>query len=182
MYKLLLCWRYLLTRYLAFACIISVMLGVATLIVVNSVMSGFSTKLRDRLHALLSDVVIEANSMEGFGDPEGKMKRIREDSFLRDHIEAMTATLEVFAMIQFRLPNGEIMTRPVRLIGIDPRTRGLVGGFKEHLKDQKDQSRFAIKKKPNPMKRAWNVEPPTIQDPRTDKRHADHSTIRCCAL
>ena len=33
MYKLLLCWRYLKTRYLAMACIISVMLGVATLIV-----------------------------------------------------------------------------------------------------------------------------------------------------
>ena len=48
MYKLLLCWRYLKTRYLALACIISVMLGVATLIVVNSVMNGFSTKLRDR--------------------------------------------------------------------------------------------------------------------------------------
>ena len=46
MYKLLLCWRYLRTRYLALACIVSVMLGVATLIVVNSVMSGFSTKLQ----------------------------------------------------------------------------------------------------------------------------------------
>jgi len=49
-YKLVLCWRYLLTRYLALVCIVSVMLGVATLIVVNSVMSGFSTKLKDRLH------------------------------------------------------------------------------------------------------------------------------------
>ena len=49
MYKLLLCWRYLLTRYLALVCIISVMLGVCTLIVVNSVMNGFSTKLQERL-------------------------------------------------------------------------------------------------------------------------------------
>ena len=40
MYKLLLCWRYLRTRYLAFVCIVSVMLGVATLIVVNSVMAA----------------------------------------------------------------------------------------------------------------------------------------------
>ena len=77
MYKLLLCWRYLQTRYLALACIISVMLGVATLIVVNSVMSGFSTKLRDRLHGILSDVVIEAHGMEGFADPQGKMARIQ---------------------------------------------------------------------------------------------------------
>ena len=71
MYKTLLCWRYLRTRYLAFACIISVMLGVATLIVVNSVMAGFSSKLRDRLHKLISDVVLEAPGMEGFPDPYG---------------------------------------------------------------------------------------------------------------
>ena len=66
MYKLLLCWRYLKTRYLALACIIGVMLGVATLIVVNSVMGGFSTKLRERLHGLLADVVIEAYDFNGF--------------------------------------------------------------------------------------------------------------------
>src|SRR6516165_1551488 len=72
-YKLLLCWRYLLTRYLALACIVSVLLGVATLIVVNSVMGGFSKKLKDRLHGLLSDVIIESRSFEGFPDPEGKM-------------------------------------------------------------------------------------------------------------
>src|SRR5882757_2494219 len=102
MYKLLLCWRYLLTRYLALVCIISVMLGVATLIVVNSVMSGFSTKLRDRLHALLSDVVIEAPGFDGFGDPGGKMDLIRNDPILRDKIVAMTPTLEIFAMFQYR--------------------------------------------------------------------------------
>src|SRR5437764_14998259 len=77
-YKLLLCWRYLLTRYLALVCIVSVMLGVATLIVVNSVMGGFSTKLRERLHGLLSDVVVEAWDYDGFYDPDGKMARIRE--------------------------------------------------------------------------------------------------------
>src|SRR5271169_844333 len=102
MYKLLLCWRYLLTRYLALVCVVSVMLGVATLIVVNSVMSGFSTKLRDRLHGLLSDVVIEAHGMEGFADPHGKMASIRRDPFLGPRVEAMAATLEVFAMLQFK--------------------------------------------------------------------------------
>src|ERR1700693_2232763 len=101
MYKLLLCWRYLRTRYLALACVISVMLGVGTLIVVNSVMSGFSTKLRDRLHGLLSDVLIEAMSLDGFAGPGDKMDRIRKDPFLGPRIEAMTPTMEVFAMIQF---------------------------------------------------------------------------------
>src|SRR5437870_10564510 len=137
MYKLLLCWRYLLTRYLALACIISVMLGVATLIVVNSVMSGFSTRLRDRLHGLLSDVLIEANTFEGFSDPGGKMAKIRQDPYLADKIEAMTPTMEVFAMLQFKVGH-ETITRPVRLIGVDPAGRAAIGGFKEHLVYQKD--------------------------------------------
>src|SRR5438105_13949618 len=98
MYKTLLCWRYLRTRYLAFACIISVMLGVATLIVVNSVMSGFSTKLRERLHALLSDVVLESVGFEGFEDPDGKMAMIKADPFLGPRVEAMSGTLEFFAL------------------------------------------------------------------------------------
>lgn len=66
MYKLLLCVRYLQTRYLAFICIVSVMLGVATLIVVNAVMSGFSTKLKDRLHGVLSDVSVTSDRPDGF--------------------------------------------------------------------------------------------------------------------
>jgi lipoprotein-releasing system permease protein len=131
MYKLLLCWRYLLTRYLALVCIVSVMLGVATLIVVNSVMSGFSSKLRDRLHGLLSDVVIESD-FEGFPDPEGKMAAIRNDPFLNERIVAMAPTLEIFAMLQFEW-NGASIMRAVHLIGIDPEARARLGGFTEHL-------------------------------------------------
>jgi lipoprotein-releasing system permease protein len=137
MYKLLLCWRYLLTRYLALACIISVMLGVATLIVVNSVMAGFSAKLRDRLHGLISDVLVESPYYEGFNDPNGKMATIRNDSFLRDKIAAMTATMDIFAMLQFEY-NGETLTRVVHVIGIDPETRAEVGGFSEYLVNQRD--------------------------------------------
>jgi lipoprotein-releasing system permease protein len=153
MYKVLLCWRYLLTRYLALACIVSVMLGVATLIVVNSVMSGFSTKLRDRLHGLLSDVLIEYPSYEGFANPEAKIVRIREDPFLNDRIEAMTSTLEIFAMIQFRIPNGEIALRPVHLIGVDPEERKKIGGFAEFLQDEEDRLHPSFELRGEAMKR-----------------------------
>jgi lipoprotein-releasing system permease protein len=113
-------------------CIVSIMLGVATLIVVNSVMSGFSTKLRDRLHALLSDVVIESISFDGFNDPGGKMALIRSDPFLRDRVVAMTPTLEIFAMFQYRF-RGEPLARPVRLVGIDFESRCAMHGFREYL-------------------------------------------------
>jgi lipoprotein-releasing system permease protein len=131
-YKWVLCWRYLRTRYLALVCIVSVMLGVATLIVVNSVMGGFSTKLRDRLHGLLSDVVIEAWDYDGFANPEGKMALIRSDPWLNEHIEAMAPTLEIFAMLQFKYRGMPIM-RTVRLIGVEPESRARLGGFAEHM-------------------------------------------------
>src|SRR4051794_28656900 len=151
MYKLLLCWRYLKTRYLAFACIISVMLGVATLIVVNSVMNGFSTKLRTLLHNVLSDVSIESHSSEGFHDPVEKLARIRKDPYLNDRIESMAVTLEAFAMIQYRNPNGEIATRPVRVTGIELTARSAVGGFHENLASY----RKAVEKE-------WAVPPPSF--------------------
>jgi len=133
-YKVLLCWRYLLTRYLALACIVSVMLGVATLIVVNSVMSGFSTKLKDRLHNLLSDVDIETVRFSGIEDPDEKMERIKADPLLNSRIAAMAPTMEIFGMIQYRYGTETIM-RPVRIIGIDPVSRSAIGGFSEFLLD-----------------------------------------------
>ena len=92
MYKALLCWRYLRTRFLAFVCIVSVMLGVATLVVVNSVMAGFSSKLKERFHDLTSDIVVESPSSNGFPlDTDELMDRIRK-SPANEHIVAMTPT------------------------------------------------------------------------------------------
>src|SRR5437764_383471 len=147
----MLCWRYLRTRYLAMVCIVSVMLGVATLIVVNSVMGGFSTKLRQRLHGLLSDVVVESWDWTGFPDPEGKMALIRSDRFLNERIAAMAPTLEIFAMIQFNYRDWPI-ARQVRLIGIDPEARARLGGFSEHLVVHRDRPRFKLTKE---AKQRW---------------------------
>ena len=78
MYKLLLCWRYLRTRYIALASIISVMLGVATMIVVNAVMAGFTHEMQDRIHGILSDLVFESVSLDGFPDADRRMAEIRK--------------------------------------------------------------------------------------------------------
>ena len=146
MYKWLLCFRYLRTRYLAMACIFSVMLGVGTLIVVNSVMGGFSKKLKDRLHGLLSDIVIESHDYNGFANYERKMEQIRSDPFLNERIQAMAPTLEIFAMLQYNYQSfsGSPIARPIRLIGIDPKSRSQVGGFSEHLLRTKDNPTFAL--------------------------------------
>src|SRR4029078_9022103 len=73
MYKLLLSWRYLRTRSIALASIISVTLGVGTLIVVNSVMAGFTREMHVRLHGILSDIIVESHSMDGLIKPAWHM-------------------------------------------------------------------------------------------------------------
>ncbi|MCA9067255.1 MAG: ABC transporter permease, partial [Planctomycetaceae bacterium] len=117
MYKLLLCVRYLRTRYIALASIISVMLGVATMIVVNSVMAGFTSEMRDRIKGVLADVVVEARSMDGIEDSKAQMAVIEEAA--GEFIAAMTPTVEVPAMVTYNDPvTGETFTQPIQLIGI----------------------------------------------------------------
>ena len=102
MYKLLLCVRYLRTKYIALACIISVMLGVATMIVVNSVMAGFTTEMRDRLHNFIADIVIESRSMSGVENARAQMELV--EGAAGQYIAAMTPTIEIPGMISFRDP------------------------------------------------------------------------------
>jgi lipoprotein-releasing system permease protein len=141
-YKLLLCLRYLRTRYLAFVCIVSVMLGVATLIVVNSVMSGFSTKLKERLHGILSDVLVETERADGFPEsPQEIMAKLRATP-AGYAIAAMAPTVEVFALLQFQLKDRYgrpiPVTRHVRMIGIDPEQQARVGRFAQYLVRQEN--------------------------------------------
>ena len=142
MYKLLLCLRYLRTRYLAFVCIVSVMLGVATLIVVNSVMSGFSYKLKDRLHGILSDVRLETDRPDGFEDPPEELERKILNSPVGSHVEAMSSNVETLAIVQYsvrdRFRRKIPITKQVRLVGIDPAKQAKVGGFSEYLVRQKN--------------------------------------------
>jgi lipoprotein-releasing system permease protein len=134
LYKYLLCWRYLRTRYIALASIISVMLGVATMIVVNAVMAGFAEKMRDRLHGVLADVVVESFSLDGFYDSDEVMARIRDVAGA--DVAAMAPTMETLGIMQVTL-NGQPVNHPVQIIGIRPEERAKTGDFAEFLFDQK---------------------------------------------
>ncbi len=136
MYKTLLCLRYLRTRYIALASIISVMLGVATMIVVNSVMAGFGTEMRERIHGILADVILETTSMDGRENAEMQMATVRRAA--GDYIEAMTPTVEIYGMISFEW-HGKWFTLPITLIGIDPETKARVGPIRDHLESYNDR-------------------------------------------
>ncbi len=130
MYKLLLCLRYLRTRYIALASITSVTLGVATMIVVNSVMAGFQAEMYTRLHGILSDIVVEAHSMEGIDDPEILEQEIRKT--LGDDLAGVTSTVHIPAMLSFQV-RGQWITRQLNLIGIDDATYANVSDFSKYL-------------------------------------------------
>ena len=141
MYKWLLSWRYLKSRYIALASIISVMFGVATLIVVNSVMAGFSAEMHDRLHGILSDVVLRSHNLDGFPDPNWHMEEIRKQ--VGNDLEGMTAAIQVPAMVSFS-HNGQWVTRPISLVGIDKETYGSVSEFSEFLLHPENRKKLSF--------------------------------------
>lgn len=144
MYKLLLCLRYLRTRYIALASIISVTLGVATMIVVNAVMAGFSHEMKNRIQGFLSDITLESRSLDGFPDADLHMDFIRRVA--GDDIEEMTATVQVPGMFSFQ-SHGQWIPRQVHIVGIDERSYSRVGDFGKYLfhPDNREQLNFQLR-------------------------------------
>ncbi len=141
MFKLFLCFRYLRTRYIALASIISVTLGVATMIVVNSVMAGFQHEMYQRLHGILSDIVIEAHSLEGIEEPERVKQAVTE--VVGGDLAGMTSTVHVPAMLSF--PSGsQWITKQVNLIGIDDATYAKVSDFGRYLLHPSNQTALSF--------------------------------------
>jgi lipoprotein-releasing system permease protein len=144
MYKLLLCWRYLRTRYIALVCIISVTLGVATMVVVNAVMAGFTRKMDGEMTSMIGDLILQVHSIDGVADAPWHMKRIREAA--GDSIACMSPSAAVPALIYMEV-NGNVVTKPVMLVGIDDKTYASVsnlGKFLQHP-DNRKQLQFLLR-------------------------------------
>src|SRR5690242_9874990 len=141
MYKLLLCWRYLRTRYIALASIISVMLGVATMIVVNAVMAGFSHEMEQRMHGILSDVVLEGHGMENIENPEFVMDNIHAAA--GKWIAGMTPTVHVPGIISFNA-SGQLHSQQIMFIGIDELTYASVSDFSKYLQHPENRKQLSF--------------------------------------
>ena len=141
MYKLMLCWRYLRTRYIALVCIVSVTLGVAAMIVVNSVMAGFTSKMQSEMNAMMGDLLLQAHSMDGVSDAEAHMARIRET--VGDEVVGMSPTLAVPTLIYLQV-GGSISTRPMTLVGIDEATYASVSSLGQFLQHPKNRQQLSF--------------------------------------
>lgn len=141
MYRWLLCLRYLRTRYIALASIISVTLGVGTLIVVNSVMAGFSAEMHERLHGIASDILIECHTAAGIFDPQQRLAEIEE--IVGEDLVGTSVSVHVPAMMTFGF-NGQTITRQVNLVGIDAETYDSVSDFGKYLLHPENRRRVAF--------------------------------------
>lgn len=143
MYKMLLAWRYLRTRFIAIASIVSVTLGVATLIVVNSVMSGFVHEMYDRLHSFCSDIDIASPGLGEIYAVDYRIQQIK--SVVGDDLVASTGIVQVPALLQFEF-RGRAMTQQIMLIGIDDQTYSQVTDFAPFLLNahQRDKLDFLL--------------------------------------
>lgn len=130
MYKFIISWRYLLTRYIALASVISMTLGVAAMIVVNAVMLGFTTEMEHRLHGMLSDVTVQVLNADGIPNPEADMQRIM--AVAGDKIEGISPIVATVGFLSFRYGD-RVGTHQVKIIGIDPGSQGSVSCMQQYL-------------------------------------------------
>src|SRR3954468_24990570 len=107
MYKLFICLRYLRARTISYIAIGALGLGVATLIIVTSVMGGFQREFHKKIRGTLADVSVDSRSFFGIGRPdltagtqdrngEGLAKEIRTSS---PHIVATAPYIENIVLI-----------------------------------------------------------------------------------
>lgn len=163
MYKLLLCQRYLRSRYIALASIISVTLGVATMIVVNAVMAGFSNEMRSRIQGILSDIIIETRSYDGEADANLHKELIQR--LIGQYVAGVTSTVEVYGMLSFPY-GGQYIHHPVTLIGIDPASKSEVGPLVDYLQSyhqQENGPETTPAERPLSHKPDWTLTPAALE-------------------
>ena len=144
MYKFFLCWRYLLTRYIALASVISVMLGVATMIVVNAVMLGFTSEMKDRIHGILADVILQTYDMNR-GFPDYEWHRAEIFRVAGDLVEEVTPTVVTKGMLSYQVDGtGSLVTCEVDIVGIDILTQGKVSKIAEYLQHPENRNTLSF--------------------------------------
>ena len=125
MYKTFICLRYLAKKRITWFSVVSVLLGVMTLVVVMSVMHGFTGFLRQAMQGIVADISVETCSPLGFSDYERLMKDI-------ETVPGVVATaprITKYGIMQ-RPMGGEFISQTVKIIGIDPEREDKVNDFK----------------------------------------------------
>jgi lipoprotein-releasing system permease protein len=140
--------RYLRSKRLVIFSIAGVAVGVMALIVVLSVMQGFSRELRASIRGMLSDMVILHTDIRGFENYEEVMKIAEEET---PHIEAAAPYLESLALMRVKAGDQPV-SKMCWFRGVVPEREERVRKFRRFLQNKKDDNPVDFK--------LWGVEPP----------------------
>ncbi|MFQ5714530.1 MAG: FtsX-like permease family protein [Candidatus Scalinduaceae bacterium] len=125
MYKLFISLRYLRRKKITFFAVAGVSVGVMTLIVVLSVMSGFDKELRSKIRGTLAHIIVMKRGIYGFDNYEEVINRIK--SF--EHVEACSPYIEGPALLNVRGAKEFAYFK-----GVDPIAETKVGDFENYIK------------------------------------------------
>ena len=116
MYKLHLILKYLRKRRIAWVSLIAVTLCTTMVLVVISVMGGWLRMFEQSFHGLTGDIIVDANSLTGFGHYQDMIDRIEK----LDCVEAAVPTIRTFALINIanrKSVGVQVMGFPIEKIG-----------------------------------------------------------------
>ncbi len=99
-------------------------------------MDGFTQEMQEKMHGILSDVIVESHSSSGLPNPSMFTSRIKRA--LGDDLEGMTTVVHVPAIVAINF-RGEVITRQINLIGIDTNTYASVSDFSKFLLHPENQ-------------------------------------------
>lgn len=128
MYKLFLTLRYLRKRRIAIFAVIGVWLCVAMVVVVISVMGGFLDTLKERSRGLLSDIIVDNATLQGFplyGEFTDHLART-----MPDQVVAATPVIYNYGILRVEATK---FTKPVRVVGINLEGYESVNDFQNSL-------------------------------------------------
>jgi lipoprotein-releasing system permease protein len=124
MYKLFMAFRYLRAHKIIYFSIAGVAFGIMTMVIVTSIMGGFSRDMRTRIRGMQTDLVVTSHDQESrfwIVNPEG----------LRSEILKVPGVTGAAPRIEYEAWLGRAGTRrPVHLVGIQPEEEEKVSDLK----------------------------------------------------
>lgn len=137
MYRIVLCFRYLLSRWwLTVVAAGVVWLGVSTTLVVLAIMSGLATEMRQAIRGGLSDVIAESD-IGGIPHYDELIERLKQ----HPNVAEATPVVQLVGLARIEAnplttPFRGSLSRPVQIYGVRPRELARVNAFREFLNRQ----------------------------------------------
>ncbi len=137
MYRTVLCFRYLMSRFLTLVATGGVFLGVGALVVTVAVMSGFVKGAREACRGGLADVIVDSD-ITGFPHYDELADEIEK----HPNVAATTPVVHLFGMVRITpdpatgYDTDSVVSRPCALYGVRPAEFAKVGKFSAYLQQQ----------------------------------------------